>query len=170
LSAFVEGGGAHTPPRLRGLYRAAELVAAALFLGLFTAFMIQIISRYIFNWPVSWSLELCSIFYVWAVFWTCGILVTERKQIVFDVLYNKFRPRYRRLLAIFNTGTLTLVFFAALPGTLDYILFMGRRSSMLLHVPMNLVYGCFGIFLVATIIGSVMRLRHLAGRAWRDYL
>ena len=167
---MLERGGTHLPPRLHILYRIAELLAAVLFAGLFTAFVIQIVSRYVFNWPVSWSLELCSITYVWSVFWTCGTLVTERKHIVFDVLYNKFPPRGRRWLAILNTASLALVFLAALPGTLDYILFMGRRSSMLLHVPMNLVYGCFAIFVIATIVGGLVRLRHLAGADWRSRL
>ena len=58
--------------------------------------------------PVAWSLELCSIGYIWVVFWSCGILVSERRQIVFDLLYNMFPPRPRRVLAIVNTGTLGL--------------------------------------------------------------
>jgi TRAP-type C4-dicarboxylate transport system permease small subunit len=167
---FVEAGGSRTPRLLRPLRRAAELVSAALFAMMFTAFMIQIISRYVFNSPVSWSLELCSITYVWVVFWTCGILVSERKHIVFDVLYNKFPPPRRRRLAMAITGSLTLAFFAALPGTFDYIHFMGRRHSMLLHVPMILVYACFGIFLVATIVGGALRLRRLAGPDWQSHL
>jgi len=167
---FVEEGGTRTPRLLKPLRRAAELVSALLFAGMFTAFMIQIISRYVFDWPVSWSLELCSITYVWVVFWTCGVLVSERKNIIFDVLYNKFPPRSRRVLAMALTGALVLSFAAAVPGTLDYVHFMGRRDSMLLHVPMNLVYGCFAIFVIATVVGGLLRLRHLAGADWRSHL
>jgi TRAP-type C4-dicarboxylate transport system permease small subunit len=104
------------------------------------------------------------------VFWTCGTLVSERKQITFDVLYDKLPPARRRRLAMAITGALTLAFLAALPGTLDYVRFMGRRDSMLLHVPMNLVYGCFAIFLIATIASGALRLRRLAGPDWRNHL
>ena len=52
------------------LKRFAELAAAAMFAAMFGAFMIQIVSRYVFNAPVSWSLEICSIAYVWVVFWS----------------------------------------------------------------------------------------------------
>ena len=124
---LVEEGGAGRW-LVKRLKRGAELVAAALFALLFAAFMIQIISRYVLNMPVSWSLELCSIAYVWVVFWTCGILVSERKQIVFDVLYTRFPPRARRWLAIANTAALALVFLAALPGTLDYIHFLAPAA------------------------------------------
>ncbi len=99
------------------LKRGAELVAAASFALMFGAFMIQIVSRYIFNAPVSWSLEICSIGYIWVVFLTCDILVlTERQHIVFDVLYQKFPPRQRRALGdAADTPTLGLIFLAALP-------------------------------------------------------
>ena len=113
---------------VKRLERGAELAAAAMFAVLFGAFMIQIVSRYVLNMPVSWSLELCSIAYVWVVFWTCDILVRERQHIVFDVLYQKFPPRSRRWVAVANTAALGLVFLAALPGTLDYIHFLGAAA------------------------------------------
>ena len=150
--------------------RSAELVAAAMFAAMLASFMVQVISRYVFNAPVSWSLEVCSITYVWVVFWSCGLLVPERGQIVFDVIYVALPPRPRRAVALANTAALGLVFLAALPGTLDYILFMGRRRTMLLHVPLDLVYSCFAIFMIAVVVASVVRLRRLIGPDWRASL
>ena len=150
--------------------RFSEWVAAALFAMMFIGFLIQIISRYVLNMPVTWSLELCSIGYIWVVFWSCSILVSERRQIVFDLLYIKFPPRQRRVLAIVNTATLGLVFLAAMPGVLDYVLFLGRRSSMLLRIRMDLVYSCFAIFMVAVIVGAAIRIWQLSGRSWEQHL
>lgn len=150
--------------------RFSEGVAAVLFAVMFGGFVIQIISRYVLNMPVSWSLELCSIGYVWVVFWSCNILAGERQQIVFDLIYNMFPPRQRRVLAIVNTATLTLVFLAALPGVLDYVVFLGRRSSMLLKIRMDLVYSCFVIFMLAVIIGGAIRIWRLSGHSWRQHL
>ena len=70
-------------------------------------------------------------------------------------------------LAMFLTACLGLVYLAALPGVLDYILYLRRRSTMLLHLRLDLVYGCFAIFLVAVIAGAAWRLRGLAGAGWR---
>lgn len=150
--------------------RFSEHVAAALFAAMFLGFVIQIVSRYVLDMPVSWSLEVCSIAYVWVVFWSCDILVSERKQIVFDLLYHAFPPRARRVLAIFLTGTLGLVFLAAIPGVVDYITFLARRSSMLLRVRMDLVYACFVIFMVAVVVNAAVRIARLLGRSWRDHL
>ena len=145
----------------------AEGVAALAFATLFFAFIVQVASRYVFNAPVSWTLELCAIAYVWVVFWSAGVLVPERGHIAFDVLYHWLPPRVRRVVAIFLSACLAAIYLAALPGVLGYVRYLGRRSTMLLHVRMDLVYACFAIFLVAVILGALVRLRGLVGSRWR---
>jgi TRAP-type C4-dicarboxylate transport system permease small subunit len=147
----------------------AELVSAVAFAALFGAFMIQIVSRYVFDMPVSWSLEICSIAYVWVVFWTSDLLVGERQHIIFDVLYLKFPPKWRRLVGLFNTASLGLAFMAGLWVTLDYIA-MQPRKTMILHIPLSLVYACFGVFMIAVILGAALRLKQLSGASWRQHL
>lgn len=153
-----------------GMKRLAELAAAALFAAMFGAFMVQIISRYVFDHPVSWSLEICSVTYLWVVFWSCDILVTERQHIIFDVLYQKVPERARRVLGLLNTASLGGIFLAGLPATLGYIAFLHRRKTMMLHLPLDIVYSCFGIFMIAVIIGAALRIRRLLGTSWRDHL
>lgn len=152
------------------LHRTAELVSAAAFAAMFGAFMIQIVSRYVFNAPVSWSLEICSIGYIWIVFFTSNVLVSERQHIVFDVLYHAFPPRQKRVLAILLTATLGLIFLAALPTTLEYLSFLGRRKTMILRLPMDIVYSCFGIFMIAVVVGAALRIKRLLGAEWQKHL
>lgn len=150
--------------------RFAEGVAAFGFAVLFFAFILQVVSRYVFNAPLAWTLELCSISYVWVVFWTCAILLGERQHIVFDVLYNRFRPGLRRWIAIFNTASLGLVFMAAIPTVFGYVQYVGGRGTMILHIRMDLVYSCFAIFMIAVVAGAALRLRQLVGSNWHKAL
>lgn len=152
------------------LKRFAELAAAAMFALMFVAFMIQIVSRYVLNNPVSWSLELCSLAYIWVVFWSCNLLISERQHIVFDVLYLKLTPRWRRVVAIVNSGTLFLLFGAGLPTTLEYIGFLSRRKTMTLRVPLDLAYSCFIVFMIAVIVGAGLRLYRLFGKSWQQHI
>ena len=160
----MDGGGR------RAWTRFAEGVAAFSFAVLFFAFILQVVSRYVFNAPIAWTLELCSISYVWVVFWTCGILLGEREHIVFDVIYNWFSSGPRRWIALFNTASLGLVFLAAIPTIFGYIQYLGPRGTMILHIRMDLVYSCFAIFMIAVVIGAATRLRQLAGTNWRNAL
>ncbi len=150
--------------------RACELVSAALFATMFLAFMIQIVSRYVFNHPVQWSLELCSLSYIWLVFWSSDLLMTEKQHIRFDLLYHMMPTKPRRIVAITNTAALGIIFLIALPTTLEYIGFMGRRSTLILHIPFDIAYACFGIFMVAVIFNATMRLKRLFGPSWKQHL
>ena len=53
---------------------------------MFGAFVIQVVSRYVFDDPISWTIEVCSITYVWIVFFASGTIVTMRQHITFDML------------------------------------------------------------------------------------
>jgi TRAP-type C4-dicarboxylate transport system permease small subunit len=152
-----------------GLRRGAELVAAALFATMFGAFLVQIVSRYVFNHPVQWSLEVCSLAYIWIVFWSSALLLGERQHIAFDLLYKAAPPGMRRTLALFITVSIGVVFLAGLPGSFDFVTFL-RRSTLILHVPMSLAYSCFLVFMVAVIAGAAIRVRHLLGKDWRRSL
>jgi TRAP-type C4-dicarboxylate transport system permease small subunit len=145
---------------------AAELAAAAMFAGMFGAFLVGVVSRYVFNDPVSWSIEVCSIAYVWIVFFSGATIVPPRQHITFDMLYNAVGPRARRAFAIVSAASILLIFTAGLPTSLEYIGFVGRK----LHIPLNYVYACFGIFMVAAIVRAALTLRTLLGRDWRSHV
>ena len=152
------------------LAKGAEHVAALMFAAMFGAFVIQVVSRYVFDDPVSWTIEICSIAYIWIVFFGGALVVEQRQHITFDMLYKAARPRWRRIFAIFNLICLVAVFLAALPGTIDYILYTGHARTLILHIRMDVLYACFGLFMVGTIVASLLRLRRLAGRNWQDEL
>lgn len=150
--------------------RFAEAAAVVAFAIMFGAFVVQVASRYVFNSPVAWTLEVCLIGYVWVVFWSSDILVRERQHILFDVLYNMVPERQRRWLAVVVTGSLLVVFVLALPGVAEYIGFVGRRRTTLLHIPMPYVFGAFLVFMVAVVISSAIRLWKLFRPGWREEL
>lgn len=152
------------------LARGAELIAGFLFAVLFGAFLIQVFTRYVLNDPVSWTLEVCSLAYIWIVFWSAALLVGERQHIAFDLLYKGLRPAPRRVVALFITLSIGVVFAVGLPGSVDYVRHVGRRDTLILHVPLDLAYGCLVIFLIAAIVGAGIRARRLLGRRWREHL
>jgi TRAP-type C4-dicarboxylate transport system permease small subunit len=153
-----------------GWKRFAESVSVVAFAMMFAGFVIGIGGRYVFNTPVAWSNELCAIGFVWIVFWTSDILLKERQHIVFDVIYGLFPPRARRILALLITLSLAILFLAAIPGTVDYTYFLRLRHSMLLRVPMQIVFGCFLIFMIAVVVNSIIRIWQLLRPGWERHL
>jgi TRAP-type C4-dicarboxylate transport system permease small subunit len=152
------------------LRRGAELVAAALFAAMFGAFIIQVVSRYVFDDPVSWSLEICSITYVWIVFLTSATILKPREHITFDMLYATRSARWKRYFAIFTTACILVVFSVCLPTTIGYVIFSARHHTPIMGIRLDLIYSCFAIFMIGAIIGSVLRLRRLFSRSWQSAL
>ena len=151
------------------LHRAAELVAAAMFATMFAAFLIGVVSRYVFNNPVSWSIEVCSIAYVWIVFFSGATIVPMSQHITFDMLYKTVGPGARRAFAIVSSASIGLIFLAGLPTTLEYIGFVAQKRTLMLHIPMSYVYSCFALFMIGAIVRSALSLRRLLGRDWQSH-
>ena len=54
---------------------------------MFVAFLIQIVFRYVLNWPVGWTSEVSTAMWLWAVLWGAAFVVDEREEIRFDIVY-----------------------------------------------------------------------------------
>ena len=150
--------------------RGCELAAAAMFAAMFCSFLIGVVARYVFDDPVSWSIEVCSIAYVWIVFFASATFVTQKQHITFDMLYSSVGAKAKRVFALISMFSLAGVFLYGLPQTLDYIAFVGNKRTLTLHIPLDLVYGCFGIFAVMTVAVALVRIRRLLGRDWQSNL
>ena len=52
----------------------------------------------------------------------------------------------------------------------DYVAFMARMRTITLHIPFHIVFSCFVIFLVLTVLFGLVRLRRLLSADWHDAL
>ena len=120
-------------PLGRTLTRAIEVVCALLFAAMFVSFLIGVFTRYVLNNPVSWTIEVCSISYVWIVFAAAATIVRERQHIRFDMLYGAARPGTRRVFAVISQASLLAVFLIGLPTTLGYLQSVGGKRTMMLR-------------------------------------
>lgn len=147
---------------LRWLHARAEDVAAALLAAMFAAFMLQIISRYVFNAPIGWTLEACLTTWLWSVFWGSAFLLREQDHVRFDVLYDLTAGRLRRLLALVSALAITAGFLAAMPASLDYIAFYKIKSSAMLGIRLDVVFSVYGLFAIAVVVRYSLRSWALA--------
>ena len=152
------------------LSRGAELVGAAIFATMFGAFLLQIFMRYVVNQPLGWTLELCMVAYLWLVFWGCAFLLKERDHIAFNIVYHAAAPPVRRVLAALSATVLAAAMIAALPATFDFVSFMGRTSTWVLHIRFDVLFAIFLVFMAAVAIRQLIHLRQLFGADWQKHL
>jgi hypothetical protein len=62
------------------------------------------------------------------------------------------------------------LFLWALPNVIDYILFLWRERTPVLLLRLDIVYSCFGLFVVAVVVRSVAELIRLVRPGWRRHV
>jgi len=155
---------------LRWAGRAAEQAVALMFAGVFLVFVYKIVMRYAAGDAVAWADEVSVILFVWIIFCANALVVSDRRQITFDLVYRLLSPRARRLCRMVRLLIVGGLFAWALPAVVDYILFLWRERTPVLSLPLDVVYSCFGLFVAAVVVRSATEFARLAGSGWRQHV
>lgn len=132
--------------------RRAENVVSGLLAIMFVAFIVQIVFRYFFNFPVGWSSELSVICWLYMVLLGSAFWLREGEEIRFDLLEGAARPAVRRVIG-FAVAIVTVVLFAmAMPATVKYVAFMKVESSSYLKIRLDVLYSIYVVFALAVIV------------------
>jgi TRAP-type C4-dicarboxylate transport system permease small subunit len=162
-----EGPAVAIAARLRQL---TDGIACAMFAAVFVIFNYKIFTRYFEHDEAIWADEVLVILFVWIIFWVNSFLVRDKEQITFDLVYRLFPAAAQRYVALARAVMVGGIFAWALPGSLDYIGFLWREHTPVLNLPLDMVYSCFGLFLVAVIVRSTASAAKLLGPHWRDQI
>ena len=133
------------------LRRRAENVAAAMLAVMFAAFLVQIVFRYFFNFPVGWTSELTVLMWLWLVLWGAAFVVTERDEVRFDLLCGAVGRRGRIAMGVIASLALLILYTASLKASYAYVAFMKVEKSSYLKIRMDWLYSIYVVFLVAVI-------------------
>lgn len=134
------------------LYRRAENVLAAMLAVMFFAFLFQIFSRYVMNWPTGWTNELSAILWIWIVLWGAAFVVTEQEEMRFDLIYASVRPRVRGVMFLIFASSLIILYGVSFPAVYDYVTFMKVEKSAYLKIRFDWLYSIYLVFVVAMIV------------------
>lgn len=133
------------------LARRAENVLVLMLGAMFAVFILQIIFRYLLNWPIGWTHEISVLLWLWLVLFGAAFVTREREEIRFDIIYGAVSPGARRLMAIVTALALVGLYGVSLPAMVDYVSFMKVERTAYLKLPFNWVYAIYVVFAVAAI-------------------
>ena len=151
------------------LRRAAHGLGGLLFLCLFAVFLIHIAARFGFNRPLPWTDELAVILYLWVILWASAFMVSEREQVVFDLVWNSVGQRARRAMRIVGHLMIGGLAAVAIPASWDYVRFMAREGSPVLGVSFQWVFMPFVLLLASLVVRSVWGIwQALRGQGLQD--
>lgn len=100
----------------------------------------QVVSRYVFDNPFSWTEELGRYTFVWVSFLGMAAAIKVGSHIALDMLVRALKGLSRKFLAVFN-NLLVLVFAVFLTISGFNLVELGtRQHSPSLGLPMDIVY------------------------------
>ena len=154
MNASIEKAGAW-------LRRRAENFAAALLAVMFVAFIVQIVFRYFFNFPIGWTSELTVITWLWLVLWGAAFVVKENEEIRFDLIHGAAGRRVRLVMGIIIGISIVILYAASLPAAVSYVSFMKVEKTSYLKIRFDYLYSIYVIFAVAVIVRYLWILSRL---------
>ena len=130
----------------------AENIVAGLLGIMFVAFIVQIVFRYFFNFPIGWSSELSVVAWLYMVLIGAALWLKEGEEISFDLVSNSLGPRARRVIGFLVAIATVVLFGMSLPAAWSYVTFMKVESSSYLKIRLDFLYSVYILFAVAVVI------------------
>ena len=116
---------------------------AVIILGLSAMFLIllaQVIMRYVFSRPLTWSEEAARFIFVYVSFIGISYAYRQKGHIRMEVVVNLFPQAVRRgLEVLINLGTIAL-FCYMVPFSFRFIGIQAGVKATATHIPMSIVY------------------------------
>jgi TRAP-type C4-dicarboxylate transport system permease small subunit len=149
------------------LYKRLAEAVSTLSLGLvFILFIYGVGMRYLLNRPVSWTDEAVTVLMVWSVLWTGAFVLRWSEHISFDIVFVNLAPERQRLMLLVGNLAFVILMFAALPGMVDYTLFLWREKTDMMEMRLDFVYAIFPIFFIAIVVRQLLSLWRLMSPGW----
>jgi C4-dicarboxylate transporter DctQ subunit len=136
----------------RWLRRRAENVAALLLLAMFLCFILQIVARYVFNYPLGWTDEASVLCWIWCTLWGAAFVLREKDEVRFDIIYSAASEKTRRIFTIITGVAAIALFGIALPAVFSYVTFLKVERSAYLGIRLDYLYSIYLLFSLAAIV------------------
>ena len=130
----------------------AENVLVLLLAVMFLAFIVQIVFRYLLNFPIGWTSEFSTVAWIWLVLWGAAFVVRDDEEIRFDLIYGSVGMRTRRAMVIAMAAAVIVLYAMSLPAVVDYVTFMKVQSTAYLDIRFDRLFSIYVIFAVAVMI------------------
>jgi len=79
-----------------------ERILAIVFIGFTALSFVQVVARYVFGQPITWTEEICRYLFVWVVFVGAGMAERSRSHVTLEFLVSRFPPRVKYWLSVTN--------------------------------------------------------------------
>ena len=157
--------GEYLDVHLEGIRKLINIFIVILFGILIFVVFIQVIARYIFNSPFSWSEEIARYIQVWLIFLTSSICIRKGRHILLDYATHYFSSKIKKINEIIgNLIIMIYLFVMTIYGWKTVIAIFGRQTSPAMQIPLYLIYLALPLSGLLMILENLVILLKLLGQ------
>ncbi|MBR1455562.1 MAG: TRAP transporter small permease [Oscillospiraceae bacterium] len=130
----------------------AVFVPGVAFAIMFSAFCLQIFSRYILKHQFEFTYDYTVICFLWTTCLGAIYASNHREHVSFALLYDKFGPKGRAVLNLAGNVLICIAFLLLIRPTAEYLDFISIKKTAVLKVSFEVLYAPFLVFLVFAVL------------------
>ena len=113
---------------------------------IFVAFILNVVSRYVFRSPINACYELCLAGLVWTLLLSAPYAVRTKTNVAFTLLYDKANATTQLIMRLIGNAFLLFCLIKMFYPCLDWVLFMHRKRTSVLKIRYDILFFPFVIF------------------------
>jgi C4-dicarboxylate transporter, DctQ subunit len=140
----------------------AENIVAALLGLMFVAFIVQIVFRYVFNFPLGWSSELSVVTWLYIILIGSAFWLEESETIRFNLVSGLFGHVGKCIVGALVSLSAVVLYAMSFPAAYKYVTFMKVESTDFMKIRKDYLYAIFLVFAAAIILRYLWRFFQFA--------
>ncbi len=131
-------------------------VPCGAFIVMFVVFVAQVISRYVFNFPLTWAYEVTVWGFSWTVILGACYAMRTRSHVTFTMIYDAVPKKVGTILCLLGNILIAIALAILIIPSCHYIKFMFFQKTSVFRIPLTVIFAPFAYFL-CSIIGYTIK-------------
>ena len=119
---------------------------------MFLVFILQVFFRYVIRHPLTWSMEVVVMGFVWTVVFGACFTMRHRSHVKFTMIYDRLAPRPAAITRILGNIIIAVTFLSLVYASYRYAIFIGFQKTPVFRITLTWIFMPF-VYFLCSIIG-----------------
>ena len=119
----------------------------ASFIVMFLVILVQVFFRYVVRYPLTWSMEITVIGFVWTVIFGACFTMRHRSHIKFSLIYDRLNPKPAAVFRMLGNIIIVVTFLSMVYASWRYSIFVGFQRTPVFRISFTYIFLPFVYFL-----------------------
>lgn len=139
--------------------KAEDIFLMLLLSIIFILLLTQVVSRYVFNMPITWTEEAARYLQIWVTYIGMSLAIRYNAHVRITALHDRLPEKSQKFIQLIVNLIIITCLIAIIPSSFAYVNDQKLRASTAMQLPMNYVA-------VSLAIGYLMALFHIIGQTF----